>query len=153
MKDYKHEPRTVKSQGRIILPGLHLKLYSMNKGTHPDSNSRLILDTPLLLRREVEEGRLAPLTGLGFAILSEDMLNVARWDTEYPIVLKNQIYGFEENILAAQELDIKDVGSFCVWELGIVSHERESWKKFLASKSGYQSEFDYLTDVMKNGEL
>ncbi len=58
------------------------------------------------------------------------MLNVARWDTEYPIVVKNQIYGFEGSINSAGPLDINNVGSFCVWELGIVGHEKKHGKDF-----------------------
>ncbi|MFH1503129.1 MAG: hypothetical protein ABIE36_00530 [Candidatus Diapherotrites archaeon] len=146
-EDYKHQPRTVRPQGLITTPSLVLKLYSMAKDMHPQN--RTIRDTRRLLERDITEGKINPLTGLGFAILSEDMLNVARWDAEYPIVVKNQIYGFEESINSAQLLDTREVGSFCVWELGIVGHEKEAWKRFLDSQRGEAEKYHYLNDVIE----
>jgi len=146
-EDYKHQPRTVRPQGLVTTPSLVLKLYSMAKDMHP--TNRTIRDTGKLLERDIAEGKIEPLTGLGFAILSEDMLNVARWDTEYPIVVKNQIYGFEGSINSAQLLDINKVGSFCIWELGIVGHEKEAWKRFLDSQRGEAEKHQYLTDIIE----
>lgn len=131
-EDYKHEPRTARAQGLITNPKLILKLYSMAKDSYP--TGRTINDARKILNKKINEGEINPFIGLGFAILSEDMLNVARWDTEYPIVLKNQIYGFEGSVNSLELLEIDKVGSFCIWELGIVNHEKDIWKKYLQSK-------------------
>jgi hypothetical protein len=75
------------------------------------------------------------------------MLNVIRWDSEYPILMKNVLYGFEEltpekiskvgyNSIfnPVQKLDINEAGPFCIWEETIVGHERTAWIKYLDSK-------------------
>ena len=150
-KEYVHEPRIVRNQSLVATPFLVLKLYLMagDKYSVPD----FVRDAEKLLERKIEEGEITPLTGLGFAILSDDMLNVARWDTKYPIVVRNQIYGFEEgNVNSSQLLDIDEVGSFCVWELGIVNHEKEAWKRFLTSQKKESDKRKYLQDIIM-GEL
>ena len=78
------------------------------------------------------------------------MLNVARWDRDYPIVLKNKIYGFKGSIYSAEPLDIREVGSFCIWELGIVAHEKEAWKRFLEHPNiGEAEKRQYLEDFVE----
>ena len=134
--EYKHKEREVEPIGLIKEPSLILKLYNMYIMDKPiSSRGQLLNESREFLIEEVRRGRIDPLIGLGFSILSEDMLNVARWDAECPIVLKNQIYGYKNGDLGTAELlDIRDVGSFCIWELGIVNHERSSWKKYLESE-------------------
>jgi hypothetical protein len=140
-EDYKHEPRTARAQGLIITPQLVLKLYSMAKSLHP--TGRTILD------KKIDESEINPFIGLGFAILSEDMLNVARWDTEHPIVIKNQIYGFEGSVNSLELLDIRDIRPFCVWEGGIFCHEKELWKKYLQSKHSNRDKERYLKNFIE----
>ena len=148
--DYTHEPRTVRKQGLIIAPSLVLKLYSMSKDLHP--TAKTLKDTKEFLEKEIWEGKISQFSsGLGFTILSENMLNVAIWDNEYPLVLKNQIYNFNETINPAP-LDIREVGSFCVWELGIVGYERNAWMEFLKSKRTKRDKQKYLEDFIE-GEL
>jgi len=147
IKNYKHEPRTARAQGLVTNPKLVLKLYSMAKSLHP--TERTIYYTGKILENKIDEGEIKPLIGLGFAILSEDMLNVARWDTEYPIVLKNQIYGFERSVDSLEPLNINDVGSFCIWELGIINHEKEAWKKYLQSEKSELDKEGYIKNFIE----
>ena len=37
-------------------------------------------------------------------------------------------------------------GTFCVWELGVVWHEQQAWKRFLLSKRGPEDVALYLND-------
>lgn len=158
--DFKYEPQHVMSVGLLTSPSLVLKMYQMAKEM-PFSWDRMV-DAKKFLAREIEQGRVAPLTGLGFAILSKDMLNVARWDTEHPIVIKNQIYGVpeytEEHLKllgqksafdSAELLDLGKVGPFCIWELGIVNWERNAWKKYLQSKRTETDKWDYLESTIE----
>src|SRR3990167_9219398 len=85
---YQHIPRQAEPFGLVTEPSLVLKLYSMYKTGHPLPKT-LRQRASTFLRSEISDGLIKPFLGLGFAILSEDMLNVARWDTKYPIVLKN----------------------------------------------------------------
>ncbi len=144
---YIHEPRDVKFNGLVITPELVLKLYSMAKNAHP--GHKTLKDTRDFLESEIESRRISPLSGLGFAILSEDMINVARWDKKCPIVLRNQLYEYEERIETSRQLDIRDIGCFCVWELGIVNHERNAWIEYLNSERRNPDRTDYLLNVIE----
>ncbi len=146
LERYKHEPRTVVPLGRVFVPDLAvIKLYSMMKwDTAPRENVR---EPSALIFREITSGRILPYSGYGFAILSEDMLNVARWDANHPIVLRSDIYTYEKGDISTISCgDIRQLGSFCIWELGIVNHERDAWKQFLASNHKYEDKKFYLGD-------
>ncbi len=149
---YEHEPKKVMPAGLITSPSLVLKLYDLfTEQTKPNP----IEETKTFLKKEILEKKINPLTGMGFAILSKDILNVARWDTKYPIVLKNQIYGYGFNNSDEMDnrnytpidyfdLDINKEGCFCIWELGIVNHEMKAWKAFLKSSRTESDKREYL---------
>jgi hypothetical protein len=42
-------------------------------------------------------------------------------------------------------------GTFCVWELGIVWHEQQAWKRFLKSKRATEDVTRYLNDRFEGG--
>ncbi len=158
--DYAHEPRIVTLVGLVTSPNLVLKMYQMAK--KEPMNWDAMVDSKKFLTKEIENGNIESFTGLGFAILSEDMLNVARWDTEYPIVLKNQIYGYTnhsridleclgyDNMFESAELlDTKEVGSFCIWELSIVNYERNAWEEYLRSDKTRARKEEYLESTLE----
>lgn len=148
--EYKHEPRTVRTFGLLETSDLILKLYSMAKNLHP--TERTLRDTKKFLTKELSDDEISPSFGLGFAILCEDTLNVSRWDDNHPIVLKNQLYGFEGSINSAKPLDIREAGTYCIWELGIVNYERDKWKEYLASHRGIADLSKYINSFLE-GEL
>ena len=43
-------------------------------------------------------------------------------------------------------------GTYCVWELGVVWHERNSWVRFIKSKRDNKSKLIYLNDLF-SGEV
>jgi len=133
--------------GLVTDPSLVLKLYSMHDVEKPLEDI-LVDDSKEFLKNEIQIRRINPYLGLGFAILSKDMFNVARWDTTYPIVLQNQLYSFDNGDLSsAKLLDIREIGTFCIWELSIVNHEKEAWFNFLISLRREQDKKDYLNSV------
>ena len=145
-KKYEHKQMEAVCSSVIAEPYLSLKFYEMYLSGKPfDKN--LIKQSTDFLHNEIKKGRIETYIGTGFAILSEDMLNVAIWDNEHPIVLKNQIYGYKKDFERAELLDMGDVGSFCIWELGIVNHERNAWKKFLESDKTEEEKLKYLFRV------
>jgi len=116
---------------------LAVKCYLMlPPGLKPRSDT-YVSELHNFLQASFNDTKINPQLGLGFAILSKNMLNVAMWDKDYPIGLKTNLYsydpeqGFPETV---HSLDISKVGPFCVWELGIVHHERNAWIKYLQSK-------------------
>jgi hypothetical protein len=89
---------------------------------------------------------------LGFVILhrcgeSFYFLLVSTWRNE------NELW---ETVYAKASADIADFkpftfdsshrGTFCVWELGVVWHEQQAWKRFLLSKRGPEDVALYLDD-------
>jgi hypothetical protein len=44
------------------------------------------------------------------------------------------------------EFETSHRGSFCVWELGPVWHERHAWVRFLSSKRDAEAKLAYLND-------
>ncbi len=150
-ENYKHEPRNILYSGLINHPSLVLKMYSMFKEAITQGN---VDEARTFMQDRIDSGEIEPLLGMGFAILSEDMLNVARWDAKYPIVLRNEIYGYEQShkdfkyFSEATLLDPREVGSFCAWELGIVNHEKKAWLKYLVSQRKESDKERYLEDLI-----
>ena len=44
------------------------------------------------------------------------------------------------------EFETSHRGTFCVWELGVVWHERHAWVRFLSSKRDEEAKLAYLND-------
>jgi len=135
-------PRIAKPGGLVTCDHLEMKFYSMLLENQARSSWDNV-NAKTFLRSEVARKHIPAFSGLGFAILSRDMLNAGVWDG---IVLKNQIYGFKQDDFFAtvRPMEIKDVGSFCVWELGIVQHERNAWIKYLMSKRTGEDKTNYI---------
>jgi hypothetical protein len=161
---YEHAPRKVEPVGLITTPDLVLKMYDMLFVSDIGYIGK-VADAEKFITSEIVRGRISPETGLGFAILSKNMLNVVRWGKEYPIVAIQSLYQFnpmaQEQPRApgrkgvfdsAEALDLNKVGSFCIWELGIAAHEKEAWKRFLASQRTNDDKKIYLDDTIR-GDL
>lgn len=146
---YKHRPREVITHGTVWHPLCILKFYEMCK-ERSYFKPEFVNRAASFLEDEIKEERIDKHSGLGFAILSEDSLNVARWDKEYPTALRNDIYIFDnQDLNVINLLDIRDVGAFCVWELGIVNFEREQWMKYLQSERYVEDKHDYIKEMIE----
>jgi hypothetical protein len=44
------------------------------------------------------------------------------------------------------EFSTKHRGTYCVWELAAVWHERHAWVRFLSSKRDNSAKLDYIRD-------
>lgn len=151
--EYKHEPRIVEPKGLIEDTSLILKMYAMVRQVPVDKY--VLRNAKKFLRESIRKNKIGDnpiLSGLGFAILSDDMLNLAVWDSKHPIVLKNSLYEYAGGFRTPNSLDIRHEGCFCIWELGIVAHERDAWKKYLASERTEQDKRAYLKNFFR-GEL
>lgn len=150
-KDFELERRVGKPVGVIgDSKKLMLKHYVMFKEGQPFS-----LDSQCIafLYKEIRQNRIAPFSGLGFSILSEGILNVARWDVAIPELIKNRVYTFEGEFEEVKRVDIGEVGSFCLWELGIVAHEVHAWKKYLSSARTEEDKDLYLRSTRPRASL
>lgn len=145
--------RIVKPTGLIVTSKLILKGYDMF--TEKPSDKETINKMESFITREIKQGKIDSRMGLGFAILSKDILNVARWDDKYPIVVVNSLYEFsgeDRNVLNAKRLKIDEVGSYCIWEMGIVNHERKCWNDYLSSGQSSKDKMNYLENFIQ-GEI
>jgi hypothetical protein len=90
---------------------------------------------------------------LGFVILhrcgeSFYFLLVSTWRNENE--LWETVYAKASALEAGFRLftfDSSHRGTFCVWELGVVWHEQQAWKRFLLSKRGPEDVALYLKDL------
>ena len=137
--------RNVSYNGLITTDNLILKHYEMWK-VDEAPRKKLVEQSKKFIEKKIIGREIDPYIGLGFSILSKDMLNVARWDDTYPIVLQNQVYTFDgKDIETARLEDIRKVGSFCIWELAIVESERHMWKKYLGSERRESDKEKYIS--------
>jgi len=145
---YLHQPRAVEPAGVLAASGLTLKVYDM---FIPGKPGNPVNEASAFLEQECVSGRLPPLSGLGFTIVSKDMINVVRWDGRCPIVMNNQIYEYDSKNLieTAKKLDVNECGSFCIWEAGIVNFEKDAWTDYLASRRTEEDEKEYLHSFLR----
>jgi hypothetical protein len=148
---FENPERIVRPLGPFVTRDLVLKLYDMYT-EKPSDIMGVVGNMENFLRKEINTGNIDPKIGLGFVILSKDMLNVVRWDKEYPIVAVNSIYGFpEENrdVMNSKKLSADEIGAYCAWELGIVDHERKAWIKYLNSKRTDEDKANYINNYIE----
>ncbi len=128
------------------LHGLVLKQYIMKEAGKISPSKAQLMDVTAFLKREVAEGNLKPLSGMGFSIMSNAILNVCRWDTEYIDVVVPQIYVLDKGLWVPQE--VEKVGAFCSGEKRVYDHENNAWLGYLYSRRTVQNKLDYLTDFL-----
>jgi len=142
--------KTVKPQGLLKTFPLTLKMYSISRDEHPENY--IIKATKNLLKAEIDHGKIDPLSGFGFGILSGDILNLIIWGKfhQYEIRIKNQNYMIS---LAGKNQLIKlndfIFGSFNAGELGIANYEKNSLIKYLNSPQKPYDLERYLTDMIE----
>jgi hypothetical protein len=148
-KEFKNHKRYVKPLKVIdVDSSFLLKTYDLHTGE--PSSDRVLNDFEAFLKAKAPE--INRELGVGFAILSRDMVNISRWSAEYPIVIKNTLYEFNEakgDVLDARKVDVEDLGPYCIWELGIVNHERGAWMRYLNSNRDKENLTNYIEDMLK----
>lgn len=121
-------------------------------------------DLPLLGEVEsfVEEngfsGELGEFSGMGFAILTPDILNLGMWSKGNPRILLNKLwdYDFRKGLTDSargDEFEGVNVLPYSLEELQIVAHEALAWRRYLDSKREEQDKINFFQDVFPDGEL
>ncbi len=150
--DYRHDPKVARTGQSIALGDTLLKWYEIASGDMPIEPD--VSDLARLgLADAARLGELRLGGTLGFVILhrcSEDFcfLLVCTWQNE------NELWetvwakdGAADPEFHPWPLDGSHRPTFCVWELGVVAHERESWSRFLCSSRNRDARLDYLRDT------
>lgn len=155
LKEYSHEPRIARPSRLIMNQDMALKLYQMHIKDRP-LNEILSDEAKSFLLKESENYDLKNTAGMGFAILSEDTLNVGIWNKENPILLETKLYSYNGNHLknTIKKLDLNKpgTGTFCVFEMAIANHEKNAWLRFLETPRTGIDKQNYLNDLI-DGEI
>ena len=131
-------------------PGGYLKWYDIHPLDHEITDEQRT-STRAFITEEARTGRLALKEELGFVILHRAgpmlLLMVMSWRNTNEIwesVYHREVEG--QTGYRVQEFETGHRGTFCVWELGAVWHERNAWVRFIQSKRDDQAKLAYLKD-------
>ena len=128
-------------------------LYAENKNISFEQVSK----AKEFISLEVQSGKLKLGNGLGFVILHRAgdylLLLITAW--RYINEIWESVYfkkADDDEVYKPMEFKTNHKGTFCVWELGIVWHERNAWIKFINSKRDTDSKLSYMNDLI-SGEV
>lgn len=134
----------------LALPNAYLKWYDLYPADAPITPEQSA-EARAYLAAEVEAGRLKLAHELGFVILHRAgpvlllLLTTWRntnemWESVYvkPVA--------QADSYALIEFETSHRGTYCVWELGPVWHERRAWVRFLSSRRDDAAKLDYIND-------
>ena len=149
--DYRHDDKFARSEPSLALGETVLKWYDVAPDDAP-----VPLAIRALARRSLRDAcrrdELGALGELGFVILhrcGDDFyfLLVCTWRNENElwetVWAKN---GESDHLFRPWPLDGAHRPTFCVWELGVVWHEKQAWVRFLNSSRGEADLQCYLDD-------
>jgi len=139
----------IRSDGLILLSNLVLKKYLMvpEGGSLPEG----IEPAGEVINRDLAKGRLRPFSGLGFLILSEDVLNVSIWHDEYAATIVPNIYQLEGRLWIPHP--VEEVGAYCSAEKRVYDHENSAFLRYLASPKENWDKITYVNDFLQENIL
>ena len=134
----------------LSLPRAYLKwydIYAPGAEITPDAATR----TRAFLASEIEAGRLALEGDLGFVLLHRAdpglLLLVITWrqTNEMWVSLYMQDDSADESYRPIT-FETPHRGTYCVWELAPIWHERHAWARFLSSPRDVAAKLAYVND-------
>ena len=143
--NYVHRDKFASSREGIVIGDSQLKWSNI-----APADASVPKEIEKLARDYLKDVRIAG--DLGFVILHRCgkafyFLLVSTWRNE------NELW---ESVYAKANADERNFkpfivetmhrGTFCVWELGVVWHEQQAWKRFLTSKRATEDVTRYLND-------
>jgi hypothetical protein len=148
--EYRHVEKIATAEPSLALGDAILKWYDIAPEEAP-----VPLAIRALARRNLRDashdGVLGDLGDLGFVILhrcgdSFYFLLVSTWRNENELWETVWAKNGDDVFFRPWPIDGAHRPTFCVWELGAVSHEREAWARFLCSAREEASKHAYLRD-------
>ena len=145
---YEYYQKLVTPGEDLSAPGAYLKWYDIRR---PDveMTQELVEESRAFVAAEVE--RLKIQDELGFVLLhhcgSVLLLMIMTWRNTNEIW--ESVYAKDLTKAGSyhlQTFENSHRGTFCVWELGPVWHERNAWARFLASKRDEAAKLAYVND-------
>jgi hypothetical protein len=134
----------------LSLPTAYLKWYNLYPDNAPITPEQFA-ESRAFLAAEVAAGRLQLEHELGFVIFhragSVLLLMLMTWRNTNEIW--ESVWYKEAESTASYEPNVYPTshrGTYCVWELGAVWHERHAWVRFLSSKRDDAAKLAYIND-------
>ena len=151
--DYRHVDKVARAEPGLTLGDTTLKWYDVAPDETP-----VPLAVRAVARRSLRDacraGELGTLGELGFVLLhrcGEDFyfLLVCTWRNE------NELWetvwakdGDKDSLFRPWRRDESHRPTFCVWELGVVCHERRAWTEYLLSPRDAAAQAAYLQSTL-----
>ncbi|HSD62159.1 MAG TPA: hypothetical protein VLB50_00110 [Ignavibacteriaceae bacterium] len=148
---YKYYQKKIMPGHLLNLPGGALKWYELYP---PDIEikQKQIIEARAFLEAEAKTGKLKLDGELGFVILHRAgeylLLLLTTWrntnEMWESVYLKNIS---QPDSYSALKFENNHKGTYCVWELGIIWHERNAWVRFIESARDDAAKQDYLNNM------
>lgn len=153
---YNYFKKKIKPGSPLILKGACLKWYDLYP-PDTDITNEQISETRSFLEAEAKSGRLILENELGFVILHRAgdylLLLVTTWRNTNEMWESIYVKKADEKENYNQLIfENNHKGTYCVWELGIVWHERNAWVDYITSKRNDEAKLTYLNDLF-SGEI
>ena len=150
--EYRHRLKLVEPASTVALGDAVLKWYDIAPPDEPvTEHVRALARRGLADAARLGELRLGE--ALGFVVLHRcgagfHFLLVSTWQND------NELWetvwakdGDDDPEFHPWPLDGPHRPTFCVWELGVVAHERDAWARFLRSPRDRDARLDFLRDT------
>ena len=147
---YHYYEKIVRPGEGLSLPGAYLKWYDLYP---PDGEitQEQVDECRAFLAAEVQAGRLKLEGELGFVILHRAgtmlLLLLTTWrntNEMWESIFVKEVGQPDPYKAITFEGDHK--GTYCVWELGAIWHERNAWVRFLSSRRDEEAKLEYVND-------
>ena len=130
-----------------------VKIYSMlDKETTPFADLE-IYSAKSFIGQLLIHGKIEPKFGSGFAILSEDILNINMWEGDCPLLSNINIYSFSRRvppnkpIVDWEHQYEKSIKTPSALRDTIVGHEIKAWGEYMLSKRTKEDKSSYFDNV------
>ena len=147
---YRYYEKIVRPGAGLNLSNAYLKWYDLYP-SDAEITLEQVSECRAFIASEVDAGRLNLNGDLGFVILHRAgpvlLLLVTTWRNTNEMWESIFVKDAESSApYQAVSFDDSHRGTYCVWELGAVWHERRAWVRFLASPRDEDAKLEYLND-------
>ncbi|MFS4471137.1 hypothetical protein [Chryseobacterium sp. T20] len=151
MKTTSYPSKYAQPKGIFTVGKTKFKWYDL--ASDPSEVSQQDIDNAQLCIENAEEN-FKNIDDLGFVIMhrcgKNYLLLVCTWRSENE--LWESVYYDGSGKFEIWDRNKTHLPTYCVWEMGIVYHESQSWKKFLGSGREEKDKEEYLNDFFE-GEV
>ncbi|GHO45912.1 hypothetical protein [Ktedonospora formicarum] len=147
--EYQHRQKFVRSGEALATSDVYLKWYDISRQETPIP-PELVAEAHSFLLSELETGSLPLKQEVGFAIhhqcASVHILYICTWRNENEVWETLYHKHLAEGGPFQQFERSTTTPTFCVWVLGIVSHEQQAWTRYLTSQRDNAAKHAYVQD-------